>query len=226
MSGEGHCLACHSDVAEGVMLRDGIRVRHADFISTSVSCSQCHDSVAHRPVPVSAAATMTRCLACHNDRAASAACAGCHTTAVATPPSPHPSPEAAAAVDKGMQWKRTHLLGDQVACAACHPGVFCASCHGTELPHPDSVLDTHGRAASRASQACTSCHDKALCEGCHTMEMPHPKTFLPQHAAVVGSQGDSECLGCHMRSNCDECHARHLHPGLNKARIGRLREGG
>lgn len=221
---DARCLDCHWSVANGTVEGSEIRVRHSDLLSAGLTCVSCHGTVPHeQTVRAGRVVTMGGCQACHDGSRAPRECGVCHKGNALTARSPHPR----ASSDLPRQSaRRTHLQGGQNTCVVCHPRSFCVPCHGVELPHPESILDTHGRIARGNREACLACHDSELCSGCHLTAMPHSDGFLRGHGAEVARAGKAGCLSCHMEAGCDGCHVRHLHPGLTPERISELQQGG
>jgi hypothetical protein len=61
------------------------------------------------------------------------------------------------------------------ACTLCHPSTFCASCHGTEIPHADDWLKTHevDLQNGQPTAPCLLCHVEADCNSCHARHGVH-----------------------------------------------------
>ena len=61
------------------------------------------------------------------------------------------------------------------ACTLCHPSTFCASCHGTEIPHADDWLKTHevDLQNGQPTAPCLLCHVEADCNSCHARHNVH-----------------------------------------------------
>jgi len=201
------CLECHSDIEQGVVTANGIRIKHASC-GTTASCTECHSATAH------GAATkwvrsydMEACLECHAD-SENVACDLCH----------HDQKEAervkfaAFAVTHGTRWKTTHAMGDAATCTVCHGPNDCVECHGTGVPHEPDFVDVHTSYATAQDAQCDSCHTDSFCDACHGIEMPHPTTFTPGHSSLAKANSDV-CERCHATSDCEECHEMHVHPG-------------
>lgn len=216
------CLGCHGIVAKEIVVRNGIRVQHADPIEAGISCSACHGSVFHASASKGRAeAGMAECLRCHVASANSADCATCHVDGVG-----RQTPGATTAFGKthGKDWRVMHGMGTLSSCATCHTAARCRSCHGTELPHADTWLNSHGGEATGANARCSQCHTASFCDGCHRIPMPHAVSYRASHMKDAKNPRDKRCLRCHDVKSCDACHERHIHPGLPEKQMRELRK--
>ncbi len=214
------CLDCHAQIAEDVVTRFGIRMRHVDVMKAGIACTKCHNTVAHGKATASPKGPfMDTCTPCHKGEKASSKCETCHTSQIARIPTPRLAPWA---ITHGERWSKTHGMGNAGTCSLCHPGDFCSRCHGMNLPHDSTWPLVHGKAAiANASSVpakdkprrCTGCHVVSYCDGCHGVPMPHPKGFLPKHKQEHKRVGRRVCMNCHIQSECNECHEKHVHPG-------------
>lgn len=206
------CLNCHQDALSQTLRGEKSTVRHKDFLTSDVLCSDCHGGIGHKlynriyPKP-----KMEDCFSCHDNSQASAECKICH---------PGRKRELLA---KNLQvygkvhpnnFLKTHGLEQMKNCNLCHSEQYCANCHEVPLPHPDSWIITHWQGLKGKEKACYQCHSKTNCDKCHGLEMPHPKNFLKIHSKVIKTYSESFCLRCHDVRSCDNCHIRHAHPNF------------
>lgn len=215
------CLSCHAAIMDGRTVRTrGIRINHRACVGLSGNCDQCHSTVAHGKAtrwvrqPV-----MEECVLCHRKNGAPTRCDTCHAgkdqnQRLAVGP---------WQVTHGPNWSKTHGLGTLAFCSECHAPSYCAQCHHTPLPHPDTFGSTHGTEAMKPGSRCFQCHDRALfCNGCHGMPMPHPANFLKIHPAVAKARGSGGCVvQCHYADDCSNCHIAHIHPGSTPGTLGK-----
>ena len=203
------CLACHAVVKQEVVSANGLRIDHAKCAVGS-RCTDCHSSTAH-----GAAAGWTRtynmdtCLHCHAQGDTVVRCDTCHEERrtkdrIVVGP---------WRVTHGPNWRKTHGMGDQFTCLACHPQGYCTKCHGPGLPHGVTFMNDHSTIAKSPGAKCNTCHGAAFCTGCHGIQMPHPSGFTARHSALVKKNGRTVCRTCHSARDCIQCHVMHVHPG-------------
>jgi hypothetical protein len=203
------CLTCHVSVMGSTTLSNGLRINHRKC-SVGAQCSDCHSTVAHGSQTTwPRTYAMDRCLHCHGGEGHVVKCDTCHRdrdvqTRVQS---------GQWSVTHGANWRKTHGMGDQYTCSACHPSGYCDRCHGVGLPHGQNFFAQHSTYGASPKAKCTMCHQTAFCVGCHGLPMPHPKGFLPDHANVVRLRSDTVCKTCHTQLDCDRCHTMHVHPG-------------
>ncbi|RJQ51956.1 MAG: hypothetical protein C4521_11230 [Actinobacteria bacterium] len=215
-----NCLSCHGGIKDAIVTRFGIRMRHADVIVAGLRCTDCHNTVAHgKATAHPRSAFMDTCTPCHDGKKAPSKCETCHTSAIDRSPTARLAPWA---ITHGVNWTKTHGMGNLGTCVTCHPSDACDRCHGMSLPHESNWPRLHGKAAldngkkvraTDKARSCVGCHSRAYCDGCHQIKMPHPAGFLPMHKKEHERVGAGVCLNCHIKNECDECHVRHVHPG-------------
>jgi len=101
------------------------------------------------------------------------------------------------------------------SCDVCHgPGgtnaKFCKSCHGMEMPHPDTFKKNHvsGR---KTPATCAKCHTfRELCSDCHHTGAKNGVAWQKQHPVAVASGGTAQCFEkCHEdKQFCVTCHVK------------------
>ena len=206
------CLDCHAGVRTGIQQANGLRIAHRFCAPSPVLCDQCHGTTAHGDTsrwPRTYA--MQDCINCHLQNGAGTDCQTCHLDkniqAQAT--------AGTSGATHGPGWATTHGGGDLRRCSVCHPGDYCAQCHGVPLPHPDDFPAQHGQASLAPQAKCLECHSqKTFCDSCHQgISMPHSAGYLKVHGGNATGYDDPRCLSCHEVSGCTNCHYLHVHPG-------------
>jgi nitrate/TMAO reductase-like tetraheme cytochrome c subunit len=220
------CNRCHGKIAQGTVVRYGIKVRHQDFLEKGYKCAACHNTVAHGDnVPVQKFPTMDKCVICHDGREASAECNLCHAQTVTET---RELRRELVKVAAEIPWH----------CRGCHaPQVEkkCMDCHGLEMPHsPEFLRGKHARSAFTQRSVCLKCHvkEEAFCNKCHVYPSPHGSIaeWTSQHGPAAKKISivqvfleDSQfvdCYLCHTRPNmCDACHV-----GQREVRTGEIRK--
>jgi hypothetical protein len=212
----------------------GIIIDHKAHADRGISCTTCHNRVAHvEDFKLTLAGSrkhedwmkMEACFRCHsvtkNTKGtggfwAPGDCSVCHPKDFSLKPANH---------RLGSDFQRTHpqVLKDKgkAYCLMCHnEKTFCNGCHGTEMPHPATFGKNHGAefAAAQAKdpnhiKICINCHaTKGLggtefCTNCHHKGSNPKVSWVIQHPSVVKVQGAAACLsGCHSPVFCAKCH--------------------
>lgn len=226
------CRRCHISEISKVITRQGIKVRHKDFLDKGSRCTDCHNAVGHE-VSLSRRPSMNECLTCHDTKTASAKCETCHTPS--TPGSQRIKREVAPVT-----------VAPFTQCRGCHkPSTLqrCMQCHGLEMPHPPGFREGHSRLAFSNKDMCLRCHtfpsaDKppgthggghegSFCNNCHAFPSPHgtSERWARDHGPIALGQvavteavcsaaschgsGPSPiiyCAECHGTDICDRCH--------------------
>lgn len=214
-----NCERCHENLLTRVVVSKAIKMSHKE-VEDYLKCTQCHNTTAHpgaiaNPRP----AAMDICSACHNGKRASASCDTCHVEGV----DERERVETSWRVTHGPQWRKLHGMGNLNTCATCHGTIFCLKCHNVALPHPDFWIKLHADQAKTDAEGCYKCHHKSYCQSCHGIDMPHDDEFFKNHSDIAEKKGKKTCLKCHIERGCERCHATHIHPGLPKERLEKLR---
>ncbi len=210
------CLSCHREITSGTAERNGIRVRHSDFLDSGIGCRDCHNSVAHGDqVAQPSTPAMNKCLMCHNGDAASAECELCHID----------DPASYVEGETNLPGVREIDTGN---CYACHDERPCVSCHGVTMPHPagwgptdleEGAQITHPYEGFKNREVCWRCHfapDAPMkpapesCE-CHRIfgQMHGGEAWVQEHwkqATGVKPGAEAQCFDCHGDNLCDMCH--------------------
>jgi len=217
---EGACLGCHPEVRTSTRVRNGIRVRHRDFLVSGVTCADCHNMTSHPDeVAEPTKPSMSGCLICHNGDRASAECETCH---VRDP--------ALQSVPRGFA--KVHMSSEQQkgACFKCHNPAPCTACHGLRMPHPPNWVakggvdqrNGHAREAFVNRQVCWRCHYKGTdvfspnpdaCKPCHEpgmgTKMHGGSVWIQEHGLEATGKKTgvfAACFDCHSATLCDQCH--------------------
>lgn len=193
------CARCH-DVGKGTIesARVNIRVSHAEPLAAGMNCVDCHGPVGHLGEAGRVPVSMDRCLGCHDGETASAVCAECHTTDIATVGRDALVRDDGRVTGSGRYQYPTVVASD-ADCSGCHDvATQCDPCHGLRLPHPESfVQGYHARdAAFEKKETCYRCHDTRDCQACHRpFSVGHAPNWKSDHTR---SAWDAGC-GCHGR---------------------------
>lgn len=217
------CEKCHRQDVQQTVERKRIIVRHRDILKNGSRCTDCHNTIAHGKITTNSTyPNMDSCALCHDGKKASKKCDLCHSKKVGPLPTARVGPWW---VTHSGTWVKTHGMGDQRTCQACHREDFCVKCHSVSLPHPDGWPFIHGQTARPIMNSCRTCHLESFCFSCHQIEMPHPDGFLPRHSKEAKRLGlNKNCYRCHTAVDCDQCHIKHVHPGIlkEKSEVERL----
>ena len=224
------CTQCHNMGNRVITPTSGIIIDHKIHAQKGMTCSQCHNRVAHNE---NFALTlknpngepnkkhedfmkMPRCVRCHTQEkggTAPGACSTCHLPNFQLTPENHSS----------ASWYTLHgpsnghsdlAQEDREYCPTCHSKKFCADCHGVVMPHPAGFQKNHVAVAGAKPQVCANCHTQSasaanaqqFCSNCHHQGADPKKPWLPQHSQVVDTQGAEGCFECHNPTYCAECH--------------------
>ncbi|MHB9024838.1 MAG: cytochrome c3 family protein [Armatimonadota bacterium] len=174
---EAGCRTCHDKRAQDSPHAKNWKQSHgAQAKQNSKSCAVCHSSntctACHGGVAMphgkkwigqhgaQANTSPEKCSKCHDDSAPK--CATCHKN---LSPSSHK-----------QEWGKKHPTAGKnkpKLCEQCHAKSkgkdSCTTCHGVQMPHPESFAMEHAPIASFAKDSkCFKCHDRAkFCSECH-----------------------------------------------------------
>jgi nitrate/TMAO reductase-like tetraheme cytochrome c subunit len=197
------CTQCHDLANRKITPSTGIIINHDIHAKNGVTCTYCHNRVAHKEDFTPTLPGNTK----HDDFMKMQACFRCHTL----------TPD-----------KKTPLgLSATGKCSACHPAGFQLK----PQSHLDAGFYPKGHAqlAKADKQYCLMCHDEQkFCSSCHGLQMPHPTGFAdPKNAAnplahnnllKAGKIKPAQCLRCHGNGSadttafCDNCHHKGSSP--------------
>ncbi len=217
---ERACLGCHGVVRRATVARNGIKVRHSDFLNNGSRCAECHSATAHGDSVVQATRpSMSGCLICHNGQTASSDCVTCHVQ----------DPLEKVPEGRGFAKVQLDTSKQKQTCFRCHDPAPCYRCHGLQMPHPEGWTRTstgpnkHARIAFETNrQVCWRCHfkgnkvfepDHEACKPCHNpglaLRIHGGAGWLKEHGPeAVGQKPGvfAACFDCHIQTLCDDCH--------------------
>ncbi len=169
-------------------------------------CGACHrpELPGDRPLP-----SMQRCRACHEQRGAGLACAGCHATL------PDGRLRSRFAVRHWPEWGPgpAPLLGlRRWPGASDEEALLRPSGSLVGAAHDLSWGRSHGPVARSQGPFCSECHAPEQCQGCHQGSVRplglHPAGWLLEHAGLAQRQPE-RCQACHrLERSCLACHQR------------------
>lgn len=214
------CTQCHAGYKK-INPSPGMRIDHDAHKKAGVSCTVCHNRVAHQERPTLILAgnkrhvdfmTMEGCFRCHSQETnaeAPGTCAACHTPEFKLVPESHAS--KAFYTPYGDSTGHADLAREDLkrldeAEAARTKGEPAENAHANEEGHLDIP-------SVETVSYCGQCHPQKFCNDCHGMEIPHPKAFGEDHAKQATSNSDA-CGKCHASSKadaaggdfCSDCH--------------------
>jgi nitrate/TMAO reductase-like tetraheme cytochrome c subunit len=218
--GSKQCTQCHSTNRK-VSPSRGIIIDHKVHADKSVTCTTCHNRVAHNETGMKFKLAgnrahqdfmkMTACFRCHALKGGSApgTCSACHPPSFKLKPANHSQPgfyqrfgdsKGHAKLALEDEARLAELKSEEASAAAA--GVKEEASGGPAMVKPSEV------------SYCGTCHDKTtFCTACHGVEMPHPKDFLKTHGPL-GTSKPAVCANCHAKSKesattlsfCSTCH--------------------
>jgi hypothetical protein len=190
------CLRCHKGISNSVEQIGGIRIKHKEPLEAGYSCTDCHFAKKMFHVDKSKLDKfgMSRCVSCHNEKKASAACTVCHALGNGVTPSIVRS-----------NYPTVHIP-DPINCKACHTASTCTSCHSIRVPHPaDWKSGGHALQAFVGKKLCWECHDQVSCKKCHPSVFPHGEDWVKEHGPALKAKAEP-CSNCHKVDFCLMCH--------------------
>lgn len=221
------CTQCHSLENRTVTPTQGIVIDHDAHSSRGITCTTCHNRVAHPEGNVEYTLpgdekhddwmTMDACFRCHTLTGKSASktpapgrCAVCHTPGFELVPRSH---------EASGWYERYGDSGGHAAAARAEASATAEAAHAEieAAKHPVGPV----LAPSSTVNSCYTCHLTTFCSDCHGLELPHPAAFKKSH----GKQGLAKpavCAPCHARSAaeakgtafCSACHHPASTPGV------------
>ena len=167
------CSSCHNTVFTSPLVKG---------VHPTSGCDTCHGNTTHptpspSPGPVTnphptdwvqvhgreASANLQTCTTCHLT-GSGGTCMTCHFKTKYPHPKDWITAHGQAQIEAGAD-----------ACTLCHPPTFCASCHGTEIPHGPDWLKEHWSVlqAGYPTTPCLTCHAEVDCNRCHALHGVH-----------------------------------------------------
>ena len=224
------CTQCHDLDNRTVTPGYGILIDHSVHEENDISCTQCHNRIAHREDfeltgknPDGSPShkhedfmKMQGCVRCHTLEKGGKApgeCSVCHPAGFPLKPENHNAPDFYNKFGESSgHWKLYNE--DPEYCPMCHTKKFCTDCHGVVMPHPKGFEKNHGEVGKKKPAVCANCHAKSkgtaqgieFCNACHHKAGDPNKPWLPQHPDVVAETGATACFDCHDPVFCAKCH--------------------
>lgn len=210
------CLSCHRSVLKRTIESKvaKVRISHIEPYEAGMQCADCHETTGHEPVGERAAISMRRCIVCHDDKIADAACETCHLGDITLAGREREILSEAEKLKGSGKHQYPAVNVTNTDCGGCHGAQKeCDACHGLRMPHPYKFLDGyHAKAAAfEKKELCWRCHGPNDCESgnCHlSFTNSHLEPWKEIHQTYPW---DSGC-GCHMRDRnedvpiCVFCH--------------------
>jgi hypothetical protein len=214
---EKHCTQCHNLANRQVTTSVGIIMNHDAHAANGVTCTSCHNRVAHPEEDVTYTLEgdkkhenwmgMDACFRCHSLEAgakAPGACSACHPANFNLVPPSH--------AEAGWYQEFGESGGHAAAYSEEASNVAAAAVwvEGLKKVKHSATVDM---GYEQSVNTCYTCHAKQFCTDCHGVEMPHPADFSTNHGAA-GSENPESCARCHARSEleatgknfCNACH--------------------
>jgi len=228
------CTQCHNLATRPVTSAPGMKINHDKHTEKNVTCTTCHNRIAHREDFVSVLKdpatgetpgkhedfmSMDSCFRCHDQEAGAApgSCAACHTAGFELKPESH---FAGDFTKKHGEMARESL--DKAAETAKERGIEASITPELKMEWSKPSENPKETVGERlipvgAVYYCGTCHKQDFCTNCHGTEMPHPKEFA-EPADVKDAKGHpaqskvmpKKCIQCHGENTqthfCDDCH--------------------
>jgi hypothetical protein len=214
------CTQCHDLSSRKYSPSDGIEIDHAVHMERDITCTTCHNRVAHPEASLETLVVrdnrkkddwmqMDACFRCHSledEAEAPGDCLACHTEDFELVPASH---------DTGDWYNRFGAsAGHAQAALDASASIEAAKARNAEeKPMDPKKAKGPILMASSEVNTCYTCHKTSFCSDCHGLQMPHPAEFKTNH----GPQGNASpvtCANCHARSAaeakgtqfCNACH--------------------
>lgn len=215
---DNRCVQCHNLKNRTVTASAGIVMNHEVHEKNKVSCTSCHNRVAHPEEDVEYVLkgdkkhenwmTMDACFRCHSLESggkATGECAACHTPDFNLVPASHSAP--------GWYQELGPSGGHAAAYSEEASRVAAAEAWSSKLEKVEMEDGAMAPGYAGTVNTCFTCHKKQFCTDCHGVEMPHPADFKTNHGKA-GLDNPASCAKCHARSQteangtafCNACH--------------------
>lgn len=222
--GDEFCTQCHNLSTRTVSPSAGILIDHDKHTAKGVTCTSCHNRVAHPEEDVTLVLAkdqqkhenwmeMDACFRCHDlepGAAAPGTCAACHPADFNLVPASHEA--------TGWYTEFGESSGHATAYTEEASRVAEAETHAAEEAEIKHRAAPEMRPMGTVN-TCYTCHQKQYCTDCHGLEMPHPQDFSKNHGDA-GRKTPGTCAKCHARSAaeakgdfCNACHHPQSTPG-------------
>lgn len=227
------CTQCHNLATRPVTPGAGIKISHDKHSEKEVSCTVCHNRIAHKEDfdltlkhPTTGEPnhkhenfmSMDSCFRCHDQEhgAAPGACAACHTSGFELKPDSHREGEFLKKHGEMAKESLEHVaeVQKEMDIATITPEAKM------EWSKPGE--DSHETLGEKlipvgAVYYCGTCHKQDFCTNCHGTQMPHTEAFIepkdakdPTGHPVQFKAITKKCVMCHGENAkthfCDDCH--------------------
>ena len=227
------CTQCHSLETRDVTPSPGIKINHEVHSEKAVTCTLCHNRIAHREdfdLALKNPKTgepnqkhddfmsMTACFRCHGLESGSPApgtCLACHSADFELKP---PSHIASGFI--GVHGDMANEAREEVEETLKEKGIEPVT---GERKAEFEVAAEEGEAVGealppvKAINYCYTCHRESFCTDCHGTPMPHSAEFVepkdvkdPKGHPAQSKTITKKCVTCHGENAethfCDECH--------------------
>lgn len=231
LNGESHvaiemastqCTQCHS-TNRAITPSTGIIIDHAIHADNDVSCTMCHNRIAHADQAIefvnvdpatgeanhahSDFMSMTACFRCHTQEGGDAppgACDACHPADFELKPENHfEAGFYAKGGDSHLHAELARAAWGETTATAEASGTAEATAVAKETAvaeETEAAGAEHGAEVPAVEDVfyCGTCHADSFCESCHGIPMPHPAGFADGHGDV-GKSKPAICANCHAK---------------------------
>jgi len=218
--GDDFCTQCHDLGNRKITPAKGILIDHDAHTEKQVTCTTCHNRVAHPEEDITLVLendrkhdnwmTMDACFRCHGlerDSDAPGACTACHPTDFELVPASHEATGWYSA--KGDSSGHAEAAKEESASVAEAEELFKEA--RAEYPEVEEKAAGPILGPSSGVNSCYTCHQPSFCTACHGMPIPHPAEFKKSHAET-GYKQPAPCKRCHApaaKTNSASCNACH-----------------
>lgn len=226
-----YCTRCHDLSTRKVNPSKGIIIDHSVHTQNGVTCTTCHNRVAHPEQNVEYTLEgdrkhenwmlMEACYRCHTlngksafSKPAPGECAACHPPNFKLVPADHDAANwytefGDSAGHASAAKAETSRTAEILARYEEHKPEYGDHAAGPVLPPAASI------------GSCQTCHADQFCADCHGAPIPHPADFTQNHGDA-GKNNPEACARCHAASEadaksltfCNNCHHSGAQPGV------------
>lgn len=219
------CTQCHNLANRTVTPSAGIIIDHDAHSSRGITCTTCHNRVAHPEENVTFILKgdrkhddwmkMDACFRCHGQAPGSKApgtCSTCHPADFKLKPASH---------DAAGWYAKFGESGGHAKAAKEESASVAEATRLHEEAEPLNPKKAQGPilAPSSTVNTCFTCHKTTFCSDCHGVAIPHPEAFKKSHGAT-GFASPAVCAKCHARTPaeangtafCNACHHKDSTP--------------
>jgi nitrate/TMAO reductase-like tetraheme cytochrome c subunit len=230
----GQCTQCHNMANRKVSPSAGLKIDHKVHIDKGISCTICHNRIAHNEDfalqlkdPKTGKANhkhesfveMTACFRCHGQDEGSPApgtCSVCHTAGFELKPESHFKPDFFPKAHAELAKEAVEKVGETLKERG--DKAVTAERKGEWLKEGANSKEPIGAKLVPVAEVfyCGTCHATKFCNDCHGTQMPHADEFKKPkdvndplgHPAISKKIGD-KCVMCHTKTDpnfCNKCH--------------------